>query len=92
MIRPNAGGSLDNIYQWEAGLRREQERTFRDGNMLEHQDDGGNWELGTKGRDQTRVDIKGSDVLESPGNGKENLDRILAFDATMAAIEPCSKS
>lgn len=78
-------------YQWKVGLGREKERTFGDGNVLKHQNDGGNWELRSKGRDQTRVDIRGSDVLKSPGDGAENLDGILAFDPTIAAIKPRSK-
>ena len=68
---------------------REEERTFGDGNVLKHQNDGGNGELRSKGRDQTRVDVRGPDVFESSGNGAENLDGILAFDATVSAIKPC---
>ena len=37
--------------------------------MLKQQDDGGNRELRSKRGDQSRVDIRGSDVLESAGNG-----------------------
>lgn len=60
--------------------------------MLKDQNDGGNRDLRSKGSDKTGVDVGGSDVLESTRNGAEDLYRILSFDATMAAIKPCSKS
>lgn len=36
--------------------------------MFKDQDDGSDWEFRGEGRDQARVDIGGSDMLESPGN------------------------
>jgi hypothetical protein len=57
--------------------------------VLEQQDDGGNGELRGKGGDQSRIDIGGSDVLESPRNSAQNLDRIFAFDSPVTAVKPC---
>jgi len=60
--------------------------------VLEQQDDGGNRELRGKGRDQSRVDIRGFDVLESPGNGAQNPDRVFAFGVgVVTAIKPRRK-
>ena len=57
--------------------------------MLKQQDDGGNRELRSKGRDQSRVDIGGSNVLESPRNGAQNLDRVFAFRiCPVTAVKP----
>ena len=60
--------------------------------MFEHQDDSGNREFRSKGRDQTRVNIRGSDVLETSGDGTQNLDGVFAFDSAMTAVKPGSKS
>ena len=65
--------------QREPGVRREGERTFRNGDMLKEEDDGGSRKLRSKGGDQSRVDIRGSNVLESSRNGTQNLDRVFAF-------------
>ena len=57
--------------------------------MLKQQDYGGNGELRGKGRNQSRVDIRGPNVLESPRNSAQNLDRIFAFGAApVTAIKP----
>lgn len=61
--------------------------------MLKKQDDGGNRKLRRKGRDQSRVDIGGSDVFESSRNGAQNLDGIFAFGVgPVTAVEPCGES
>ena len=45
-----------------------------------------------KGRDQSRVDIRGFDVLESPRNGAQNPDRIFAFGVgPVATVKPRRK-
>ena len=60
--------------------------------MLEQQNDGGNRELRGEGRDQSRVDIRGSDVFEPPRNGAQNPDGIFAFGVgPVAAIKPRRK-
>ena len=68
-MRPKAGGDGDRADQRKPGRRREGGHTLGDGDMLKQQDDGGNRELRSKSGDQSRVDIRGSDVLESAGNG-----------------------
>lgn len=64
-MRPKAGGAD----QQKRGRRREGEHTFGDGDMLKQQDDGSDRELRSKSGDKSRVDIGGSDVLESARNG-----------------------
>ena len=60
--------------------------------MLEQQDDGGDRELRGKGRDQSRVNIRGFDVLESPRNGAQDPNRIFAFGIDpVAAVKPRRK-
>ena len=60
--------------------------------MFKHQDDSCNGELRSKGRDQAGVNIRGSDVLKTPGDGTQNLDGVFAFDTAMAAVKPGGKS
>ena len=60
--------------------------------MLEQQDNGGNRELRGKGREEGRVDVGGSDVLESPRNRAQNPDRISAVGACpMTTEKPCGE-
>ena len=60
--------------------------------MLKQQDDGGSRELRSKGRDQSRVDIGGSNVLQSSRNGAQNLDRVFAIGIDpMTAEKPRGK-
>ena len=60
--------------------------------MLEQEDDGGDRELGGKGRDQSRVDLRGLDMLQSPRNGAQNPDGILALGVSpVTAKEPRRK-
>lgn len=61
--------------------------------MLEKQDDCGNGELRSKGREQSRVDIWSSNVLESPRNGTQDPNRIFAFGVgPVTAVKPRGKS
>lgn len=58
--------------------------------MLEQQDDSGDGELRGKGRNQSRVNVRGSDVFETSRNGAQNLDWIFAFGVDpVTAVEPC---
>jgi len=60
--------------------------------VLKQQDDGSNRELRGEGGDKRRVDIRGSDVLESPRNGAQDPDGIFAFGVgPVAAIKPRRK-
>jgi len=60
--------------------------------VLEQQDNGGNRELRGKGREEGRVDVGGSDVLESPRNRAQNPDRIFAFGiCPMTTEKPCGE-
>ena len=57
--------------------------------MLKQQDDGGNRNLGSKGGEQSRVDIWGSNMFESPRDRAQNPDRIFAFGVDpVTAIKP----
>ena len=47
--------------------------------MFKQQDDSCSGELRSKGGDQSRVDIGGSNVFESSRNGAQNLDWVFAF-------------
>jgi hypothetical protein len=74
------------------GVRREGERTFRNGDMLEEQDDYCNRKLSSEGGDQSRVDIGGPNVLESSRNGAQDPDRVFAFGINpVTAVKPGGK-
>ena len=78
--------------QRDPELNKEGERTFRDGDVLKQQDDGGNRELRAKGGDESRVDIRGPDVLESARNRAQNLDWGFAFGVEpVTAVKPGGK-
>ena len=91
-MRPKASENWNNRHQRELGVRREKERTFRNGDMLKQEDDGGNRELRGKSRDQSGVDIGGSNVLEPSRNGAQNLDGVFAAGIDpVAAVKPCGE-
>jgi hypothetical protein len=57
--------------------------------MLQQQDDRSHGQFRHKRRDKRMVDIGRTNVLETPGNGPEDLDWICAlFAPTMTSVQP----
>ncbi len=66
--------------------------TLGNGDVLEQHDYCSNREFGRKCRQELRVDVGSTDVLETPRHVLEDLDRIRAFCAlAMARIQPRSE-
>lgn len=60
--------------------------------MLKQQDDGGDGELRSEGRNQGSVYIRGANLLESPRNGAQYPDRVFAFGVdSVTAVKPRGK-
>lgn len=60
--------------------------------MLQQQDDRSHGNFRRKRREERRVDIGRTNVLETPGNGLEDLDWICAlFALTMTGVQPRRK-
>jgi hypothetical protein len=67
--------------------------TLGNGDVLEQQNYCSNGDFGRKCRQQPRVDVGSTDVLETSRHGPEDLDRIRAFCAlAMTRIQPGGKS
>lgn len=63
--------------------------TLRDGDVLEQENDGSDWEFASQSRYEIRIDVRGTNVLEARGNGLQNFNGVFARLAlAVAAVKP----
>jgi len=62
--------------------------------MLQQQNNGGNWELGSKSTQEIGAELGLFDVFEARGDGQQNLDGVLLGCGVVAraAVEPRRES